>query len=70
MVVDNLLSTVHGNLSTSNNNNYGVSMDITNDDGNSGDSGGGGINDVNVQTMTGEITLARYGGVGKMMKGR
>ena len=42
------ISTVHGNLSTSNNNMYGAPTNINNDDGNCGDSGGGVINDVNV----------------------
>ena len=46
-----------------------MSKNITNDDGNGGDSGGGGIIDVNVQTMTGEITLARYGGLEKWWRG-
>ena len=36
----------------------GAPRDITNDDGDCGDSGGRGINDVNFQTIMESITLA------------
>ena len=37
---------------------------MTNDDGDVGNSGSGTINDMNVQTITEEITLSMNGGVG------
>ena len=48
----------------SNNHLDGAPTEITNDDGDGGYSGGGGINDVNVQTTTKAITLTMNGGVG------
>ena len=53
----NFWSNVHGNFSTSGNIIDGVPTKITNYVGEGGDSVGGGINDVNVKTITEAITL-------------